>query len=166
MLHKITLTGGVLTESDFADYQVIVKPALQGSFKNRTVYTSHAPTSGPVLLFMLNLYEQFDKTTDYILFLHRYIEILKCKRLNHFFSITNVSYSTFFLKLDSVLGQDFFVFKPVSGIKYSTIRTRIADPAFVNSTDLLDQVPTKAYANEIFGNITDVCPSIPFNPSL
>lgn len=116
MLHKINITGGVLTETDFADYKVIVQPALRGSYKNRTVYTSHAPTSGPVLLFILNLHEQFDETTDNSLSLHRYVETLK------------------------------FGF---------AARTRIADPAFVNDTYLIDQVPTKAYASEIFGNITD-----------
>ncbi|GJJ06187.1 hypothetical protein Clacol_000376 [Clathrus columnatus] len=116
MLHKINQTGGVLTEDDFASYGVLVEPALKGSFKSRTVYTSHAPTSGPVLLLMLNLLEKFDDSMDNPLFLHRFIETLK------------------------------FGF---------AARTRIADPAFLNDTHLIDEVSTKAYASEIFSNITD-----------
>jgi len=77
LLAKIHATGGILTAADFADYKPIVRPALKGSFKGRTVYTSHAPTSGPVLLHMLNLQERFSDTVDENLRLHRFIETLK-----------------------------------------------------------------------------------------
>ncbi|KAF8507469.1 gamma-glutamyltranspeptidase [Hysterangium stoloniferum] len=78
LIAKINATGGVLTAADFADYKPIVQPALKGSFKGRTVYTSHAPTSGPALLHILNLQELFNDTVDENLRLHRFIETLKC----------------------------------------------------------------------------------------
>lgn len=79
MLQKIHKTGGILTADDFANYKPIVKAALKGNFKNRTVYTSHAPSSGPVLLHMLNLHEKFDNNADHGLNVHRFVETMKCK---------------------------------------------------------------------------------------
>ncbi|KAF8586715.1 gamma-glutamyltranspeptidase [Ramaria rubella] len=115
LLKKIHETGGVLTANDFAQYTPKVTPALQGSYKNRRVYTTQAPSSGPVLLHMLNLLERFDDNDDVGkgLKLHRFVE---------------------------------------------TMKTKICDPAFVNVTagkTLIDEIPTKAYAGEIFRNISD-----------
>lgn len=72
-----------MTLQDLADYEVKVKPALEGSYRGRKVYTTHAPTSGPVLLHMLNLleqYEDFVKEGRTSLNMHRVIEIMKCMR--------------------------------------------------------------------------------------
>ena len=82
LVQKIQRSGGIMTLQDFADYSVIVRPALEGSYRGKKVYTTHAPTSGPVLLHMLNLLEQFG---DFVeggrtsLNMHRVIEIMKCK---------------------------------------------------------------------------------------
>jgi gamma-glutamyltranspeptidase / glutathione hydrolase / leukotriene-C4 hydrolase len=84
LIEKIHATGGILTAADFASYTPLVKPALKGSYKNRTVYTSQAPTSGPVLLHMLNLLEKFDMNeANQGLRLHRFVEVLKCERIIH-----------------------------------------------------------------------------------
>jgi len=40
-------TGGILSMDDLANYTVLVDRALQGSYRGKKVYTSHAPTSGP-----------------------------------------------------------------------------------------------------------------------
>ncbi len=72
-----------MTLQDLADYEVKVQPALEGSYRGRKVYTTHAPTSGPVLLHMLNLleqYEDFVKEGRTSLNMHRVIEIMKCTR--------------------------------------------------------------------------------------
>jgi gamma-glutamyltranspeptidase/glutathione hydrolase/leukotriene-C4 hydrolase len=34
-------------------------------------------------------------------------------------------------------------------------RTRLADPAFLNGSNPIADIPTKAYARRIFANITD-----------
>lgn len=47
ILRKINQTGGVLSQGDLDDYKVIVQPALQGTYRGRKIYTTHAPTSGP-----------------------------------------------------------------------------------------------------------------------
>ncbi|KAI0682415.1 gamma-glutamyltranspeptidase [Cytidiella melzeri] len=80
LVTKIQQTGGIMTLEDLAGYQVIVAPALEGSYRGRKIYTTHAPTSGPVLLHMLNLLEQF---ADFVeegrtsLNVHRVLEIMK-----------------------------------------------------------------------------------------
>ena len=83
LIKKVHATGGVLTAADFIGYTPLVKPALKGTYKNRTVYTTHAPTSGPVLLHMLNLLERFDMSgADEGVKLHRFVETMKCERIN------------------------------------------------------------------------------------
>lgn len=71
-----------MTLTDLEDYKVRVAPALTGTYRDRKVYTSHAPTSGPVLLHMLNLLEYYDLTGEGRTGLntHRLVEVLKCMR--------------------------------------------------------------------------------------
>lgn len=70
-----------MTLEDLENYEVRIAPALQGTYRGRKVYTSHAPTSGPVLLHMLNLLEQYDLTGEgrTALNTHRLVEVLKCE---------------------------------------------------------------------------------------
>ncbi|EDR01952.1 uncharacterized protein LACBIDRAFT_310211 [Laccaria bicolor S238N-H82] len=116
IVRKIQQTGGILTHTDLENYTVQVRPALQGVYKGRKVFTSHAPTSGPVLLHMLNLIENFDMKERTSLNVHRLVEVLK------------------------------FGF---------AARTKVCDPLFNNSTYRIGEISTKAYADTIFGNITD-----------
>ncbi|TKY87783.1 hypothetical protein EX895_003364 [Sporisorium graminicola] len=73
--------GGILTLQDLHDYKVVVKPALQGSWLGKKVYTTHAPTSGPILLSILNilsLIPDFISTREVTsLNMHRFVEALK-----------------------------------------------------------------------------------------
>lgn len=116
ILRKINETGGILSQHDLDHYKVIVQPALQGSYHGRKIYTTHAPTSGPVLLHMFNLVESYDMSKRNGLNAHRLLEAIK------------------------------FGF---------SARTRISDPRFTNSSDRIDQIPTKAYAQVIRHNLTD-----------
>lgn len=81
LIEKIQNTGGIMTLDDLAQYEVHVAPALEGSYRGNKIYTTHAPTSGPVLLHMLNLLEQYE---DFVaegrtgLNVHRLVEIIKC----------------------------------------------------------------------------------------
>ncbi|KAF8993673.1 gamma-glutamyltranspeptidase [Cyathus striatus] len=77
LVKKIQSAGGILTHGDLEGYTVRVGPALRGSYRKKNVYTSHAPTSGPVLLHMLNLLEKFDMKERNALNVHRIVEILK-----------------------------------------------------------------------------------------
>jgi hypothetical protein len=57
---------------------------MVGTYRNRTVYTTHAPTSGPVVLHILNLLENYDLPREgrTPLNIHRVIEAMKCKRVS------------------------------------------------------------------------------------
>ncbi|KAJ1020088.1 hypothetical protein NDA16_004368 [Ustilago loliicola] len=72
--------GGILTLEDMARYKVVVKPALAGFWLGRKIYTTHAPTSGPILLSILNmlsLIPDFVSGEPTSLNMHRFIETLK-----------------------------------------------------------------------------------------
>ncbi|KAJ7462294.1 gamma-glutamyltranspeptidase-domain-containing protein [Mycena galericulata] len=77
VVRKVRATGGILSHADLENYRVKVDHALQGTYRGRKVYTSHAPTSGPVLLHMLNLVSHFPMTTRTPLNVHRIVEVLK-----------------------------------------------------------------------------------------
>lgn len=115
-IKKAKDTGGVLTYRDLEDYKVVVRPALEGTYHGRKIYTTHAPTSGPVLVHMLNLLEHYDMSERTGLNTHRMVEALK------------------------------FGF---------SARTRICDPRFSNSSERIDRIPTKEFAQEIVKNLTD-----------
>ncbi|KAJ1341565.1 gamma-glutamyltransferase [Batrachochytrium salamandrivorans] len=60
-LVKVTQeTGGILTMADMAAYHPTVGSPMIGSFRGKRVITSPPPTSGPVLLSVLNLLEGYD----------------------------------------------------------------------------------------------------------
>ena len=82
IIRKNQAEGGVMTLEDLANYTVKVEKALEGSFRGRKVYTSHAPTSGPVLLHMLNLMEHYDLPSESRtgLNVHRFVEAMKCTK--------------------------------------------------------------------------------------
>ena len=71
-----------MTNADLEGYRAKVDPALTGTYRGRKVYTPHAPTSGPVLLHMLNLLERYDLAGEGRTGLntHRLVEVIKCKK--------------------------------------------------------------------------------------
>ncbi|KAF9566795.1 gamma-glutamyltranspeptidase [Agrocybe pediades] len=77
IIKKARQEGGILSHSDLANYSVKVDRALEGTYRNMKVYTTHAPTSGPVLIHMLNLIEKFDMKERNGLNVHRLVEIMK-----------------------------------------------------------------------------------------
>lgn len=77
LVQKIAATGGIMSLADLERYKVKVTQALQGSYRGRKVYTTHAPTSGPVLLHMLNLIEKYGLEKRNGVNTHRLIEAMK-----------------------------------------------------------------------------------------
>lgn len=84
IVSAIQSTGGIMTLTDLVGYRVKVEPALTGSYRGRKVYTPHAPTSGPVLLHMLNLLERYDLAGEGRTGLntHRLVEVIKCENIS------------------------------------------------------------------------------------
>lgn len=77
----IKATGGRMTHADLESYKAIVQPAVKGTYHNRTIYTTHAPSAGPVLIHLLNVLEKynFPQGERDGLSTHRFIEALKCE---------------------------------------------------------------------------------------
>ncbi|GAA97095.1 uncharacterized protein L969DRAFT_53991 [Mixia osmundae IAM 14324] len=52
--------GGILTKADLANYKAVVEQAARGTYRNRTIYTTQLPSSGPILISLLNTLEPLD----------------------------------------------------------------------------------------------------------
>jgi len=82
IVSTVQANGGLLTHADLTAYQATVEPATRGTFRNRTIWTSGAPSSGPVLISLLNSLEPIQ---DFVeegktgLNTHRFIEAQKCE---------------------------------------------------------------------------------------
>lgn len=77
----IKKAGGILSHKDLANYKANIAPAITGRYRNRTIYTTDAPTSGPVLIHLLNVMEGYDLEEQGRtgLNVHRFVEALKCE---------------------------------------------------------------------------------------
>jgi gamma-glutamyltranspeptidase/glutathione hydrolase/leukotriene-C4 hydrolase len=51
--------GGIITLQDFKEYQPVIRPVVSTYYNGRKVTTCSEPTSGPVLLSILNLIERY-----------------------------------------------------------------------------------------------------------
>lgn len=72
--------GGVLTAEDFTSFEVEVKEPVKGRFMEREVLTTGNPSSGPALIFGLNVMDGFESTnlSDFdSLDTHRIVETMK-----------------------------------------------------------------------------------------
>ncbi|CAF2653013.1 unnamed protein product [Rotaria sp. Silwood2] len=77
--------GGIITKQDLADYQVDFDEALRVNLNDSlTAFTTKAPSSGPILIFILNILRGYNilerdlkKTSTSALFYHRLIEAFK-----------------------------------------------------------------------------------------
>jgi len=81
IISKVRAEGGIMTHEDLVNYKVNVSKALEGTYRDLKVYTTHAPTSGPVLLHMLNLMEMYDLPAEgrTKVNVHRLVEAMKCE---------------------------------------------------------------------------------------
>ncbi|KAG0226111.1 hypothetical protein BGW41_004270 [Actinomortierella wolfii] len=80
MVDHIQKNGGILTMKDLAGYRPLLKEPIVGYYQGRKVYTTPAPTSGPVLISLLNILERYNVGRDKSLApieVHRLIEAMK-----------------------------------------------------------------------------------------
>eukprot|EP00058_Branchiostoma_floridae_P023257 XP_002608747.1 hypothetical protein BRAFLDRAFT_120598 [Branchiostoma floridae] len=55
-------TGGVITAQDLTDYQALLKPTLNTTYKGSYILTAPAPSGGPSLLSIMNIMEGYNMT--------------------------------------------------------------------------------------------------------
>lgn len=79
LVETIQAAGGIATLEDFTSYQPVIRSTTSTYYNGRKVTTCSQPTSGPVLLSVLNLIERFQFKVDGLtgLNLHRFVEAFK-----------------------------------------------------------------------------------------
>ncbi|KAI8979323.1 gamma-glutamyltranspeptidase [Mycotypha africana] len=79
LVRTIQNAGGMITLKDLKEYQPVIRPTLSTYYNGRKVTTCSQPTSGPMLLSVLNLLERYQfKAEDLTnLTIHRLIEAFK-----------------------------------------------------------------------------------------
>ncbi|MBW0484773.1 hypothetical protein O181_024488 [Austropuccinia psidii MF-1] len=79
LVSTINRKGGKVKLSDFTGYRAIIQPAQRTTYHNRTVWTTGTPSSGPILIYLLNILEQYSLNTQprTPLAEHRFVEALK-----------------------------------------------------------------------------------------
>ncbi|CAG8779724.1 19166_t:CDS:10, partial [Gigaspora rosea] len=79
LVKEINAQVGNMTYEDFVNYQPIVREPVIGYYRGRKVITSPEPTSGPALIFMLNLLEGYNMSQNGLdgTNLQRIVETLK-----------------------------------------------------------------------------------------
>ncbi|KAE9411559.1 gamma-glutamyltranspeptidase [Gymnopus androsaceus JB14] len=77
LIRKIEATGGIVSNADLENYTVNVYPALKGNYLGKKIYVPDAPTSGPVILHMLNILERYNLNEFTGVNTHRLVETMK-----------------------------------------------------------------------------------------
>jgi gamma-glutamyltranspeptidase/glutathione hydrolase/leukotriene-C4 hydrolase len=79
LVNTIQSAGGIVTLDDFKSYRPIIRRTMSTYYNGRKITTTSEPTSGPVLLSVLNLIERFQFKVDGLIGvnLHRLVEAFK-----------------------------------------------------------------------------------------
>jgi gamma-glutamyltranspeptidase/glutathione hydrolase/leukotriene-C4 hydrolase len=77
LINTINSKGGNVTVQDFKNYKPLMYRSTEGSYRGKKLFTPRSPTSGPVLLHMLNLIEGYNFTRRSGLDTHRMVEAMK-----------------------------------------------------------------------------------------
>ncbi|KAI8455509.1 nucleophile aminohydrolase [Phakopsora pachyrhizi] len=79
LVETINGDGGDVSIKGFSEYWPIVKRALKSNYLNQTFYTTHVPSSGPLLIYLLNILKNYQMTgtNQSPLSKHWFLEALK-----------------------------------------------------------------------------------------
>ncbi|KAI8096996.1 gamma-glutamyltransferase [Halteromyces radiatus] len=79
MIRMIQENGGILSMEDLASYKAIIRPTINTYYHGRKVTTGTSPTSGPMILSVLNLLERYNLRVQgqTALNIHRLLEAFK-----------------------------------------------------------------------------------------
>lgn len=136
MAAKVQKAGGIMTVEDLQHYQITVKPAILGAWTHgRRAWTTPAPTSGAVLLEMMNV-----------------MRLLGFDQYAHHHAKAGESVSR---QIDL---QSTWTHRLIEVFKFGfASRTRLGDPAFLNLTSLyeISKIPTLARAHHVLSKLND-----------
>ncbi|CAH7689566.1 gamma-glutamyltranspeptidase-domain-containing protein [Phakopsora pachyrhizi] len=130
--------GGDVSIKDFSEYWPIVKRALKSNYLNQTFYTTHAPSSGPLLIYLLNILKnyQMTETNQSPLSEHWFLKALKyttaaCTILGD----PNFLDRTEILQFKKFTSKSFAnqVFKKIDDKLHTTQRSPLQDQKFIET---------------------------------
>ncbi|CAO1616027.1 unnamed protein product [Sympodiomycopsis kandeliae] len=148
ILAKIRETGGVMTARDLRDYSIEIRPAMQGTWtKGRRVWTTPMPTSGSIVLQMMNVLQKlgFEEFAEEYRHIHHHLSDAKGHELEQLID-------------RAVELQGLWAHRSVEVMKHAyASRTRLGDPAFLNTSALLEasKIPTDRKARQVLSRIND-----------
>ncbi|CAG8768289.1 18272_t:CDS:10 [Gigaspora margarita] len=64
LIKEINRRGGIMSCDDFKNYKSIIREPVIGYYHGRKIITTSEPTSGPSLIFMLNLLEKYEMSNN------------------------------------------------------------------------------------------------------
>ena len=128
--------GGIITEEDLAEYQADSEEALSVSLNDSlTAFTTHAPSSGPILMFILNILRG-------ILWKFSFED-----------SIRFLGYKVNAADLNDTTTASLFYHRLIESFKFAYAkRSELGDPDKVNITDVCNEGNSllKEYRNSCF----------------
>ncbi|CAO3608955.1 unnamed protein product [Cunninghamella echinulata] len=79
MVETVQANEGILTLEDLKNYRALIKPTVNTYYHGKKITTTTAPTSGPILLSMLNILEKYNLKVSGRdgLTIHRLVEAMK-----------------------------------------------------------------------------------------
>ncbi|KAJ3279192.1 hypothetical protein HK104_001664 [Borealophlyctis nickersoniae] len=79
LVQTVQSTGGILTLADLSSYRQVLRTPLQGTYRNYQIIVPPAPSSGPIMLSMLNILESLSRPYT----AHDLIEAIKFAKAQH-----------------------------------------------------------------------------------
>ncbi|KAF9947717.1 hypothetical protein BGZ72_010347 [Mortierella alpina] len=108
MVNHIQTNGGILTMNDMKSYKPLIKEPMVGYYQGRKVYTTPAPTSGPILISLLNILERYDlgrEKANANVEAHRLVEAMKFGYAQRT-ELGDPDYTDLEAKIQSIMSKD------------------------------------------------------------
>ncbi|KAF9557397.1 hypothetical protein EC968_007680 [Mortierella alpina] len=108
MVNHIQTNGGILTMDDMKGYKPLIKEPMVGYYQGRKIYTTPAPTSGPILISLLNILERYDlgrEKANANVEAHRLVEAMKFGYAQRT-ELGDPDYTDLNAKIQSIMSKD------------------------------------------------------------
>ncbi|CAO3569105.1 unnamed protein product [Mortierella alpina] len=108
MVDHIQTNGGILTMNDMKGYKPLIKEPMVGYYQGRKIYTTPAPTSGPILISLLNILERYDlgrEKENANVEAHRLVEAMKFGYAQRT-ELGDPDYTDLEAKIQSIMSKD------------------------------------------------------------
>lgn len=150
IVNEVQKSGGILTLDDMSKYEALVREPLVGWYKGKKVITTPAPTSGPIMMLILNIIEGFDEENI------AKVEDFYCAETSDCKLSSGSWKSPFSAQPDSFPESSLKLHHWIESMKHAyAARTELGDPSFVNISSFIEQIVDKQHASALRQNVSD-----------